>query len=129
MKNLVLLILLVIGFSSFSQNLTYTYDISALAATKTEDIINTPKLQGWSVTVVATSLTGTLDGQIDFYYSPNGTDTILIQNASLPFTLDSTNENFAVEKSTMNFNGLTWKITKNNLTGGTLTFYVNRKKY
>jgi len=130
MKKFLLFIgLAFISLFSISQVVTHTYTVSELP-TDTLVKIHLAKSQvGWALTFKMESLTGTLDGEIALYYSANGTDTTLLVHSDLPFLLDAATENLSIEKSTLNFDYIHYKITKNNLTGGTITVYLNRKEY
>lgn len=130
MKKIFLLASIVfLGYFAQSQAITDTYDVSTLPADTLRQGIRLPLQVGWSLLFQAESLTGTLDGEVYIYYSNNGTDTVQVSHASLPFVLNSANANFSIEKSTINYNYLHYRIVKNNLSGGTITVNLARKEY
>lgn len=105
---------------------TRTVDVSALGA---EERVNIPfsETAEWSLQINFTSITGTTDGVLQLQQSNDGTNWNDMALTPSSYTISAANGTTAFEKATFTGKYLAIKITKNNMTGGTLEFILNIK--
>lgn len=126
MKKLLLLTLFLSAFTAFSQNTRFiTVDISTMVATDTAINIAFYNIEPWSIQVNPENLAGVEDGFISIGVSPDGVNFDKLDDTSIPYTL-VTGDTQSWASATFPYKFVQLFVSKQGLTGGTVTFKLNR---
>ena len=119
------------GFSntnseSIASEIQLSIDVSIIT---TDTILQIPSYftkSPYGLQSISESLTGTLDGEIEILYSQDGSNWDAIDNSSFPIVLNATPYTFTVVDAYFPITYFGIRITKNNLTGGLITFNITK---